>query len=83
MNPDIFREYDIRGLAGRDLTVPVAELIGKAYGTFAAEKGVERVTIGRDGRISGPRLVKGLIKGIRSTGVSVIDLGLTPTPVVY
>ncbi len=83
MNPDIFREYDIRGVAGRDLTVPVAELIGKAFGTFAAEKGVERVTVGRDGRLSGPRLVKGLIKGIRSTGVDVIELGLVPTPVVY
>ena len=83
MNPDIFREYDIRGLAGRDLTVSVAELIGKAFGTFAAGKGVERVTVGRDGRVSGPRLIKGLIKGIRSTGVDVIDLGLTPSPVVY
>ncbi len=83
MNPEIFREYDIRGLAGRDLTVSVAELIGKGYGTFAAEKGVERVTVGRDGRLSGPRLVRGLVKGIRSTGVDVIDLGVIPTPVLY
>jgi len=83
MNPDIFREYDIRGVAGRDLTVRVAELIGKAYGTLAGEKGVERVAIGRDGRLSGPRLVKGLVKGIRSTGMDVIELGVTPTPVLY
>jgi len=83
MNPDIFREYDIRGVAGRDITVRVAERIGRAYGTFAADKGVTRVTVGRDGRLSGPRLAKGLIKGIRSTGMDVIDLGLVPTPVLY
>jgi phosphomannomutase/phosphoglucomutase len=83
MNPDIFREYDIRGLARTDLTTKVAELIGKAYGTMAAEKGVKRMTIGRDPRISGPRLVKALTKGVLSTGMDVIDLGMAPTPVVY
>ncbi|MCD6287807.1 MAG: phosphomannomutase/phosphoglucomutase [Candidatus Hydrogenedentes bacterium] len=83
MNPDIFREYDIRGVAGKDLTAKVAEQIGKAYGTMAVKKRVSKVAVGRDCRLSGPRLVAALIKGIRSTGVDVIELGMVPTPVVY
>ncbi len=83
VNPLMFREYDIRGKVDDDLTVEVAEAIGKAYGTVIKREGGQRVVCGRDGRLSGPKLQEALIKGILSTGVSVVNIGLTPTPVMY
>ena len=83
VNPLMFREYDIRGKVDEDLTVEVAEAIGKAYGTVIKRKGGKKVVSGRDGRLSGPKLQSALIKGILSTGVSVVNIGLTPTPVMY
>lgn len=83
VNPLMFREYDIRGKVDDDLTVEVAEAIGKAYGTMVKRNGGKKVVSGRDGRLSGPKLHEALIKGILSTGVSVIDIGVTPTPVMY
>ena len=83
VNPTIFREYDIRGIVGSDLTPEVAELIGKAYGTYMTSYGAATVTVGRDVRLSSLSLTKGLIKGIRSSGINVIDVGEVPTPVLY
>ncbi len=83
VNPLMFREYDIRGRVDEDLTVEVAEAIGKAYGTVIRRRGGKRVVCGRDGRLSGPKLQEALIRGILSTGVSVVDIGVTPTPVMY
>ncbi len=79
----MFREYDIRGKVDEDLTVEVAEAIGKAYGTMIKRSGGKRVVSGRDGRLSGPKLHNALIKGILSSGVDVVDIGITPTPVMY
>ncbi len=83
VNPLMFREYDIRGKVDEDLTVEVAEAIGRAYGTVIRRRGGKKVVCGRDGRLSGPKLQEALIKGILSTGVSVVDIGVTPTPVMY
>ncbi len=83
VNPLMFREYDIRGRVDEDLTVEVAEAIGRAYGTMVRRAGGRRVVSGRDGRLSGPKLQEALIKGILSTGVDVINIGVTPTPVMY
>ena len=83
VNPLMFREYDIRGRMGEDLTEEVAEAIGKAYGTIIKRKGGKRVVSGRDGRLSGPVLQEALIRGILSTGINVINIGVTPTPVMY
>lgn len=79
----IFRAYDIRGVVGESLDVGVAKLIGQAVGTLMAEKELDDIVIGRDGRISGPELVAGLVEGLRSTGRNVIDIGMAPTPVTY
>lgn len=83
MNTSIFREYDIRGVADRDLTSEVVENIGKAYGTFLRRDKKYSIVIGRDCRVSSPRIHDALIKGILSTGLHVTDLGLTTTPCLY
>jgi phosphomannomutase/phosphoglucomutase len=83
ISPFIFREYDIRGKVGVDFTPEIVQLIGRAYGTMVKRKGGKKVVSGRDGRLSGPDLQRALIEGILSTGVDVIDIGITPTPVMY
>ncbi|MFN3505574.1 MAG: phosphomannomutase/phosphoglucomutase, partial [Caldimicrobium sp.] len=83
VSPYIFREYDIRGKVGEDFTEDVVFLVGKAYGTTVKRRGGKKVVCGRDGRLSGKTLQEALIKGILSTGVNVIDIGITPTPVMY
>lgn len=79
----IFRAYDIRGVIGMSLDANVAELIGQAVGSLMAEQGLDSIVVGRDGRLSGPDLAKGLIAGLRKAGRNVIDIGMVPTPVVY
>ncbi|MGH7884115.1 MAG: phosphomannomutase/phosphoglucomutase [Thermodesulfobacteriota bacterium] len=83
LDPVIFREYDIRGIVGEVLNEEIAEIIGKAYGTLTKEKGVRRVSVGRDCRESSPALTNALIKGLNSTGLDVLDIGLVTTPLVY
>lgn len=79
----IFREYDIRGVAERDLTDEVILNIGKAYGSYLRRKNKVTVALGRDCRVSSPRIHATLLKGILSTGLNVTDLGLTTTPCLY
>ncbi|MGO4221701.1 phosphomannomutase/phosphoglucomutase [Lysobacter sp. TAF61] len=79
----IFRAYDIRGVVGQSLDAGVAELIGHAIGSLMHEQGLTEIVVGRDGRLSGPTLVEGLIAGLRKAGRNVIDIGMAPTPVVY
>jgi phosphomannomutase / phosphoglucomutase len=83
IDPTIFRSYDIRGIVDRDLTVEAVEKIGAAYATIAKERGFGRVTVGRDCRESSPRLFEALVKGITSTGVDVLDIGVVATPMQY
>jgi phosphomannomutase / phosphoglucomutase len=87
LNTHIFREYDIRGIVGEDLTPEVAEQIGRAYGSELRERlgggsGLV-VAVGRDNRPSSPFLAEGIIRGIRSAGVDVVDYGTVPTPLLY
>ena len=77
----VFRAYDVRGVYGKDLTEEVAEVIGKAFGTYLEEG--ETIIVGRDVRLSGKPLQKALMEGIRSTGCNVIDVGVLPTPIFY
>ena len=83
LSPSIFKAYDIRGIIGKTLDADVAYQIGQAFGTAALAKGEKAVVIGRDGRLSGPELIAALAKGLQSTGIDVIDLGVVVTPMVY
>jgi len=76
INSHMFREYDIRGIAGEDLNPREAELIGKAFGTYCQKAGEKTVLVARDARLSSPSLCASLINGITSTGLNVVDIGL-------
>jgi phosphomannomutase/phosphoglucomutase len=80
----IFREYDIRGVAGKDLTEEAATRVAGAYAAFLAEKGVKgTIAVGRDNRPSGEWLHAALVKGLLASGVDVADIGIVPTPLAY
>ncbi len=79
----IFRAYDIRGEIGKSLDVDIAYKVGQAVGSEALDKDAAPVVVARDGRLSGPQLVEGLIDGIKSTGCDVINIGMVPTGVLY
>jgi len=80
----IFRQYDVRGVVDADLTVEAAHAIGGAYAALMRERGVSgEVAIGRDNRPSGDKLRDALVDGLSSAGVSVVDIGVVPTPVLY
>ncbi|MBD0305015.1 MAG: phosphomannomutase/phosphoglucomutase [Nitrospiraceae bacterium] len=79
----LFREYDIRGIVGSELTEPVTEQIGRAFATVAQEKELRTVSVGRDGRWSSPALRDALVHGLTTGGLNVVDIGICPTPVLY
>ena len=81
--PEIFRAYDIRGVVDKTLTIEAAREVGRALGSLARENGGRAIAVGRDGRLSGPRLAAALGDGIVSAGTDVIDIGMVPTPVTY
>ncbi len=81
--PVIFRAYDIRGIVGESLTDTAVYEIARALGTMAHERDQQSMVVARDGRDSSPALCDALIKGLRSTGRDVIDIGMVPTPVLY
>lgn len=82
--PDsIFRAYDIRGVVPKTLTAETAYWIGRAVGAESLAQGETRVSVGRDGRLSGPELVERLIQGVADSGCHVSDVGLVPTPALY
>ena len=83
MNPHIFREYDIRGIAGTDLDAAGAETLGRAFGTLFRAERRERIVVGHDVRVSSPAYAEALVHGLVSTGCEVLELGLVPTPVLY
>jgi phosphomannomutase/phosphoglucomutase len=83
INAAIFREYDIRGVVEEDLSDATVEAVGKAIGTAMRRKGVTRISVGRDVRLSSPHLQEVLVAGLTSTGVDVVDVGQVPTPVQY
>jgi phosphomannomutase len=79
----IFKAYDVRGIVGKTIDETFAEHLGKAFGTEARKLGEKAVAVGRDGRLSGPALVAALVRGLRSTGLDVVDLGAVTTPMLY
>ena len=83
INPEIFREYDIRGIADCDLTSPVIEALGTAFAAYLRPKGITSVAIGYDARLSSPRLCDDIVRGLRAAGMQTTVIGLCPTPVLY
>ncbi|MDD4900651.1 MAG: phosphomannomutase/phosphoglucomutase [Patescibacteria group bacterium] len=83
INPLIFRNYDIRGMAGQDFNLKNIEAIGKAYGAFLHRRKIRQAVVGRDCRLSGEEYQPAFIKGLISTGVDVIDLGMIMTQMMY
>ncbi|HEY3156537.1 MAG TPA: phosphomannomutase, partial [Candidatus Eisenbacteria bacterium] len=82
-NPQIFREYDIRGVADRDLTDEVVRSIGGAFARRMRDRGKKIIAVGRDVRLSSPRIRAALVEGLRDQGARVIDVGQVPTPALY
>lgn len=83
INPHIFREYDVRGVVGKDLTPDTVLALGKGFGTYAFRKGVRTVMLGRDCRLSSPEFRDAMAEGLSSTGLSVVDVGICPSPLLY
>jgi len=79
----IFKAYDIRGIAYKTLDVVAAFLIGRAIGTRAKARKVSRIVVGRDGRLSSLTLAEAVISGIRRSGIDVVDIGQVTTPMVW
>ena len=83
VNSEIFRAYDIRGIVDEALTEEGIFQIGKAIGSHILSEGRSSILTARDGRISGPRLLNKLQKGVMSSGCNVVDIGEVPTPLLY
>ena len=80
---EIFKAYDIRGIVGKTLTPEIVEAIGHAIGSEATARRQTQICVGYDGRLSGPELAAALSRGIRNSGIDVINLGMVATPMVY
>ena len=83
MNPSIFREYDIRGVAERDFDAGFANLLGKVHGTVIRESGGTRVAVGRDCRATSDGYAAAVIAGLTAAGLHVYDIGTCPSPLLY
>lgn len=83
MNPKVFREYDIRGIVGTEITEAEVERLGRAFGTAMARQGKGRLVIGRDCRLTSERFRDRLAAGLVSTGMDVTDVGVCTSPVLY
>ena len=82
-NHNIFRNYDIRGIVDKDLDTEIVEGIGMAYGTFLRKRKIRHAVIGYDCRLSGPAYKTATVKGMRSVGINIIDLGMIMTQMMY
>ena len=83
MNTNIFREYDIRGMVGEQLTDETVEILSRAIGTFFEQKGAKRIAVGYDARESSPRFCELLTENLNACGCDVMLIGMVPTPVLY
>lgn len=83
IKPEIFRQYDIRGIVDKDLTPETVELLGKGIGTYFRRHERKEVALGRDCRLSSPIFSEALSRGLHSTGCELVDLGIIPTPLLY
>lgn len=80
---DIFKAYDIRGIVGKTLTNDAAYQIGRAIAAKAAAKGIRKIALGRDGRLSGPELMQHIQRGFTDSGIDVLNVGMVATPMLY
>ncbi|MDP3753833.1 phosphomannomutase/phosphoglucomutase [Polaromonas sp.] len=83
LDASIFKAYDIRGVVPSTVNEPVAEALGRAFGSIALAQGEQTVAVGRDGRLSGPALSAALMRGLAASGVDVVDIGMATTPMLY
>ncbi len=83
MNPQVFREYDIRGVVENDFDDGFVTDLGRAWATTLHRAGKKNVTLGRDCRLSSPRLHDRLLEGVLESGINVVDVGVVPTPLLY
>jgi len=83
INPYIFRGYDLRGLVDKDLNPQIVEQIGRAYGVFLLRRGIKKTIVGHDCRLTSESYSQAIIKGIRSAGIDVIDIGLALVGTIY
>src|SRR5579871_5193946 len=83
MNRQVFREYDIRGIVEDDFTDDFIVDLGRGYATMLHRAGKHKITLGRDCRLSSPRLHDLLLEGLLPGGIDVIDVGIVPTPLLY
>jgi phosphomannomutase/phosphoglucomutase len=83
LNPSIFREYDIRGIADKELLDPDVELLGRALATHLIRHSGHTICLGRDCRLSGNRIHAAMLKGLLAAGAHVLDVGVVPTPLLY
>jgi len=83
MNPEIFREYDIRGVIGQDIKEDEFIGMGKGFGTYFTHLAKKRIVVARDCRLSSSRIRDGVTEGLVSTGCEIVDVGICPTPTFY
>jgi phosphomannomutase / phosphoglucomutase len=83
MNPEVFREYDVRGVVDKDLDPDFVYLLGRAIGTYGVRRGVRKMTLGRDCRLSSEAYQEAVGRGVMAAGVDVIDIGMCATPMLY
>ncbi len=83
MNPTIFREYDIRGIVDEDISPDGVVLLGRAFGSYLRQHGLEQAVLGWDSRASSPPYRDALTEGLTSTGIDVLDIGEVTTPIFY
>jgi phosphomannomutase / phosphoglucomutase len=83
LSPNIFREYDIRGIADTELPDAGIRLLGQAFGTYLIRRFARKVNLARDCRLSSDRLHDALLAGLQAAGCETTDLGIVPTPLLY
>lgn len=83
MNPSIFREYDIRGVVGKDLDASGVFRIARGFAVYCLQNGVKQISLGRDVRLSSPEFRDAMVRGLLTSGIDVIDIGEVPTPLLY
>ncbi|MCF6338143.1 MAG: phosphomannomutase/phosphoglucomutase [Gammaproteobacteria bacterium] len=83
LDASIFKAYDVRGIVDKTLTEDAVYWIGRALGAEAEARDEQQIYVARDGRLSGPKLIAALTRGLTEAGRDVIDLGMAPTPVLY
>ena len=83
LNPHIFRAYDVRGRVGADINPDVFEQVGRAYATLIGRAGGRTIAVGQDNRESSAELKNGFVRGVCASGLDVVDIGHSTTPILY